>query len=298
MDFAFPPGIFDLRGWEVRGMTDGEKVGEVEDLLIDEAGTIRYLDVDLGTLRKHVLVPVALARVDEAENVVWIPGMSRAQFEHVPGYDHDPATLTEDYRSRLGSAYAESWPAERESRREAQERAHHYGEISSGITGERVVREGEVERAVPARTGPLLSLSEVGVYEVAPGSADPRGWEVLASDRRRVGTVHDLLIEPTIMKVRYLDCEVTMPEFGEPSGGRHILVPIGYARLDSKEQLVYVDALGADQFTQLPSFAGLPLAPQTEERIYEIFARGARGEERIEGGPYPAEDYREDRYRA
>lgn len=291
-EFTFPPGAFDVRGWEVRAMTDGEKVGEIEDLLIDETGTIRYLDADLGTLRKHVLIPVAHSRVDEAEQVVWVPGMSRSQFEAVPSYDHDPNSITDDYQSRLVTAYSGTWPAEEAARREAQERAHHYEAVSSAITGERVVREGEAEAPGPVYSGPLLSLAEVGVYEVSPDSPDPRGWEVIAADQRRVGTVHDLLIEPTIMKVRYLDCEVTMPEFNEPSGGRHVLIPVGYARLDTREKLVYIDALRAEAISDLPSFPGLPLAPETERRIFEIFGRGARGE-----GPYREGRYNEGRTR-
>jgi sporulation protein YlmC with PRC-barrel domain len=285
-EFTFPPGNFDVRGWEVRAMTDGEKVGEVEDLLIDETGTIRYLDVDLITFHKHVLLPVARSRVDEAETVVWVPGMSRAQFEAVPSYDHNPDSLTDDYQSSLATAYADTWPVDEQARRAAQQRAHQYEAVSSAVTGERVVREGEAETAGPVRSGPLLSLAEVGVYEVSPDSTDPRGWEVIAADERRVGTVHDLLIEPSAMKVRYLDCEVTMPEFSEPAGGRHILIPVGYARLDNREKLVYIDALTAAAFSDLPSFPGLPLEPVAERRVFEIFARGARGEAGHREGQY------------
>lgn len=315
-EFTFPPGSFDVRGWEVRAMTDGEKVGEVDDLLIDDAGTIQYLDVDLGTLRKHVLVPATRTRVDEAEGVVWVPGMSRSQFEGVPGYDHDPGTLTDDYRDRLDTAYAATWPVAGEPRREAQVR--HFEPAGPAPTGERGVREGETEIVEPVSSGPLLALSDFGQYEVAPGNPDPRGWEVISGDQRRVGMVHDLLIAPTVMKVRYLDCEVTMPEFGEPSGGRHILLPINYVRLDVGERIVYVDLLTAEAISELPSFPGLPLAPETEKRIFEVFSRGARRGDRyregsfrhdryreggiheggIHEGEYRADEDREDRYRA
>jgi hypothetical protein len=276
-DFAFPDGVFDLRGWEVRAMTDGEKVGEVEDLLIDESGRIRYLDVDLSTFRKHVLVPVDRARADEAEGVVWVPGMDRSRFEAVPRYDHDPETLTREYEDRVTQAYTGGWPAG-----------------ASGAHPGRMAVEGAPPRTEPAagaqeipietartrapRTGPLASLSELGEYEVASGEADARGWDLVLADDRRVGMIHDLLIEPAALKVRYLDCELTAPEHGHPAGGRHILVPVDYARLDLSEKIVYVDAISSSDLTDLPSFPGIPLAPEAEDRIFEVFTHGSNGE--------------------
>jgi sporulation protein YlmC with PRC-barrel domain len=272
-EFAFPAGVFDVRGWEVRTTTDGEKVGEVEDLLIDDTGSIRYLDVDLATFRKHVLVPISRTLVDEAEDVVWVSEMSRSQFQDVPPYNHDPAVLTDDYQSRLGQAYPRGG---RPGAGAAQQRAQAARE--PGIAS-------APERAPVARppSGPLASLAEVGTYEVASGNIDPRGWEVLVADQHRIGLVHDLLIDQDALKVRYLDCEVTTPEHRHPAGGRHILIPVGYARLDERDKIVYVDAISAAAAADLPSFPGLPLAPEAEDRIFEIFARGTHGEDRYRG---------------
>ncbi len=264
-------------------MADGEKIGEVEDLLIDDTGTVRYLDVDLSAFRKHVLVPVARTRIDEAEDVVWVPGMDRSRFEDVPGYDHDPGALTADYERRLASAYSAARPT---GVSEA-----HPGRIGEGISAGGMLRRGEPAgaartpegRAPPARpvsTGPLWSMSELGEYEVAAGDPDPRGWDVVMSDHRRVGKVHDLLIDPAAMKVRYLDCELTATEHGHPAGGRHVLIPVGYTRVGERESIVYVDVVSSTAVADLPSFPGLPIAPEDEDRIFEIFTRGPNGEGR------------------
>src|SRR5690554_1388207 len=35
-DYSFPPGTFDVRGWDVKTLADDEKVGKVDDVLLDE----------------------------------------------------------------------------------------------------------------------------------------------------------------------------------------------------------------------------------------------------------------------
>lgn len=92
-DLALTAGPDDVRGWDVRTMRDGECIGKIDDILLDEGGRPRYLDVDVGALRRHVLLPVGRARVDEAEDVVWIPGMTRDEVKDLPEYTQEPETL-------------------------------------------------------------------------------------------------------------------------------------------------------------------------------------------------------------
>ena len=51
-DSRFAGSDLDVRGWDVRTDLDDEKVGSVDDMLIDDSGRPRYLDVDLGLLRQ------------------------------------------------------------------------------------------------------------------------------------------------------------------------------------------------------------------------------------------------------
>ena len=68
-DFEIVKGEPDIRGWDVKD-TAGQKIGEVEDLIIDaREKKVRYMVVDLddGKLKiKHrkVLVPIGLAELD------------------------------------------------------------------------------------------------------------------------------------------------------------------------------------------------------------------------------------------
>jgi len=52
-------------------------------------------------------------------------------------------------------------------------------------------------------------MSELSDYKVEPGDPDPRGWDVVTTDGRKVGRVEDLVVDTTAMKVRHLIVEPT-----------------------------------------------------------------------------------------
>ena len=56
--------------------------------------------------------------------------------------------------------------------------------------------------------GDLKNLNELDDYQVGADDADPRGWQVTATDGRGIGRVADLIVDTDSMKVRYLDVEV------------------------------------------------------------------------------------------
>src|SRR5690606_11481762 len=186
-DYTFPAGAFDVRGWEDRTLADEEKVGQVDDVLIDEAGKVRYLDIDLGLFRKHVLLPVGQARIDEKDDVIWVPGMTKEQFREIPAYAHDVGRVTRDYEDRLVAAYTGMYEGPGEG-----------------------VDEGQALEEAPEDLGEgrLASLGDLPGYGVAADDPDPRGWEVIASDGRTIGEVHELIVDTAALKVRYLDCDV------------------------------------------------------------------------------------------
>lgn len=267
-EFTFPAGAFDVRGWEVRTMVDGEKVGEIDDLLLDETGNLRYLDVDLPVYSKHALIPIGAARVDEAENVVWVPGIAKGELEFVPAYDHDPHAITPEYENRVGAAYAGTLGGAA---------AEHPGRLAAPPPP----LPPRMRPRPTAPTGQLASMIDMGDYVVAAGEPDPQGWGVVTSDGREVGRVHDLIIDLSAMKVRYFDCELRAPEEGHPAGGRHILIPIGYARLDEGEKVVIVDAVTSEQVAGIPSFEGLPLTPEDEDQLYDLYANAVEERRRV-----------------
>ena len=108
----------------------------------------------------------------------------------------------------------------------------------------------EMDRVVP--------LNSLPGYKVADGEPDIRGWDVVASNGRRLGRVDDLLVDTQANKVRYVDVD------GE---GRHVTIPIGYATLERERREVLVDRLGEEQYSALPSYDRGPITRDYEEQV-------------------------------
>ena len=60
----------DIRGWELRTVSN-RQLGTVADLLIDrEAGEVVLLDVDLPASDRHTFVPIRLVQIDRVRRLV------------------------------------------------------------------------------------------------------------------------------------------------------------------------------------------------------------------------------------
>ena len=55
---------------------------------------------------------------------------------------------------------------------------------------------------------PHTSVAELGGFESAEDGPDVRGWDVIARDGRRIGTVDDVLVETDNREARYLAVRV------------------------------------------------------------------------------------------
>lgn len=65
--------------------------------------------------------------------------------------------------------------------------------------------------------GRVVPMSRLHGYKVAEGDPDVRTWSVVGRNGRRIGNVHDLLIDPRAQRVRYLDVEIDRAVLGEPA---------------------------------------------------------------------------------
>src|SRR5690606_23520747 len=104
-DYTFPPGTFDVRGWDVRTMADDEKVGKIDDIILDESGNPRYLDVDLGLSQRHARLTMGQARGGGTEDQILVTGMAKEQFKGVPGCGHDANRITSEYEEQRTAGY-------------------------------------------------------------------------------------------------------------------------------------------------------------------------------------------------
>ncbi|MFN6517189.1 MAG: DUF2382 domain-containing protein [Nostoc sp. CreGUA01] len=108
----FEPNYRDsFEGHEIKGLgvyTQGtdEKIGSINDVLVDEDGHIRYLVVDLGfwIFGKKVLLPIGRARIDYTSDRVYTIGLTREQAEDLPEFNERLA-LDYDYEERVRGVY-------------------------------------------------------------------------------------------------------------------------------------------------------------------------------------------------
>ena len=92
----------DIRGWEVVA-SDGQRVGKVDDLLVDTtANKVRYVDVDMTDDKRHVTIPVGYARLDRDDNRVMVDNLGTEQLRGLPAYTH--GTITRDYEEQVARA--------------------------------------------------------------------------------------------------------------------------------------------------------------------------------------------------
>jgi uncharacterized protein (TIGR02271 family) len=105
----------------------------------------------------------------------------------------------------------------------------------------------------------LARLDELDDFKVADGDPDVRGWDVVASDGRKIGEVKHLIADTGQMRVRYLEVELErdLQAGGTETAGddRNALIPIGAVRLNDDKDDVIVDSLSSVEFGAFPAFA-------------------------------------------
>jgi uncharacterized protein (TIGR02271 family) len=94
---------------DVKGMdlyVGNDKVGSVDDILVDDQGQIRYLIVHTGTwiLGKKVLLPIGFARIDYNDGRVHANNLTKAQVENLPEFTEDMA-VDYDHEERVRGVY-------------------------------------------------------------------------------------------------------------------------------------------------------------------------------------------------
>ena len=247
----FERGTYDLRKFEVRTSTDDQKVGVVDDVIVDDRGRGRYLCVDLDADGRHVLVPVGHAASDPGRHTVWVTGLGKDAFRKLPGYRHDPSEIDGKYERSLAEAYDDATADAPYSRADYQPRGWGRGKHGNGHHIERVDRMDDVR--------------------VAKNDPDPRGWEVIGRDGTKIGKVEHLLGDRDSMKVAYLVMKLDSKIVKDT---RHALIPAGHAAVDSKRKRVRVSALDKTRAAKLPKHVDGELDRDREREIVRFYSEG------------------------
>jgi photosynthetic reaction center H subunit len=91
----------------------------------------------------------------------------------------------------------------------------------------------------------IVPLRIAPTFYVAAEDPDPRGFAVIGGDKKIAGVVSDIWVDLSEYMMRYF--EVELP------GGRKVLLPTTFAKVDKKRGRVNVHALYAEHFPGVPA---------------------------------------------
>jgi uncharacterized protein (TIGR02271 family) len=102
-------GDDDVKGMDLYAAD--EKIGSVEDVLVDDYGHFRYLIINTGIwiLGKRVLLPIGRARIEYHQKHVYAENLTKHQVESLPEFTDD--TLVDaDHEERVRGVYRSTAP--------------------------------------------------------------------------------------------------------------------------------------------------------------------------------------------
>ena len=140
------------------------------------------------------------------------------------------------------------------------------------------------------RDAGLARLDELDDYKVADGDPDIRGWNVKTFAGQKVGKVEELIVDKAAMRVRYMDVKVDKSALNT-SEDRHILVPIGTARLDDERDDVLIHRLPAGGFAKAPAYTGGRLTRDYERSLHDAYGSDTAGSTRAGAGETAGESF-------
>jgi hypothetical protein len=227
----------DLAGTEVVDSV-GFPIGSVYASVVDsESGLIRYIDVALERSQRHVLVPIGHTRIaPDGHGPVRLRAATLQELEDVPA--HKPGDpIHDELEDDVLLAHGRFFYGERYY-------AHPCFEHTGLFAGEAPIHAGT---SSPAASGPLTPLSELEDYEIVDGEPDIRGWPVHAATGGELGTVCEMLVDPTVGKVLYVIVKLD-------ALAHATAIPVGYLVVHEEKGRVRTPSLSADDLHALPAF--------------------------------------------
>jgi sporulation protein YlmC with PRC-barrel domain len=108
-------------------------------------------------------------------------------------------------------------------------------------------------------------------FEIIKGEPDIRGWDVKNAAGDKIGEVEELIVDAQQKKVRYMVVDIDDGKL--KFNHRKVLLPIGMAELDGKEDDVILPSLQLEQLRSLPDYDKDNLTPDLERKICSTLGR-------------------------
>lgn len=121
------------------------------------------------------------------------------------------------------------------------------------------------------RASGLAAARTLPRFRLADAAPDPRGWTVIASDKRSVGVVSRLIVEMRTGIVRYLVVELVdeLERRARRTPSHAVLVPVGLARAVEDVRAVMVD-VDSRTLGVAPRIPERPITRDDEERTLAV----------------------------
>jgi hypothetical protein len=249
-DAAVLRSVPDLRGVPVEDAS-GISVGALFGALAEaDTGLVRYVDLELTTLNRHVLVPIGHARVREVEHEgarIRLRAAMLEELEQIPPFAAEVDHVDDPFERALLEAYGRTFHGERYY-------AHPAYDHDGIYVGDHPVVAGSDSTSDSA----LARLSYLSGWRVADGESDIRGWPLRLPGDAAL-SVRDLIVEPQAERVRYVVVEL-------PDESARLL-PVGYVQIDADGHSVTAPGFTLEDVQDLPTYAGGGVSRDLEERI-------------------------------
>lgn len=249
----------DLGGLPVSD-AGGRPVGKVYGGLAEaDTGLLRYLDVSLESLQRHILIPIGHTRIRQQDTGtdVRLRAAVLADLEKIPTYHPEEQPVDDGYEREVLAAYGRTFYGDRYY-------AHPAFDHGGLYAGEHpIVHEAEAVPTRPVTRARLLPLSQAKNYRLAKGEPDVIGWELMTDADLPSGEVSDLVVDLEDQQVRYVIVEVADGEGAVP-------LPVGFLVLDERRRRVRATGLRHDDLAALPRLGETGVTRKMEDAVHDV----------------------------
>lgn len=211
----------DILGFDLYSGDD--KVGSVDNLLVDEQGRFRYFVINTGLwiFGKKVLLPIGQARISFSDRRVYADSLTREQVEHLPEFD-ESKTIDYDHEEQVRGVY----------RPGVNSRMNQAGTASTAA----VDRSPSLDKSAPLNKGAAAGRSvndrELGAYDRNTYSydRDPALYDMNEQNHQNLRLYEERLI-----------ANKTRRKTGEVSVGKHVETQNAHVSVPVEKERVVVE---------------------------------------------------------
>ncbi len=121
-----------------------------------------------------------------------------------------------------------------------------------------------------SQTTAFRRLARLPSHSIAPGEPDIRGWLVIGADGRRVGRVHDVLVELGSLHARHLEV-VFDKGVAAFTGLQGCVIPVECLQVAAVQSQIYLKGLMTYELLDIPYFGSEPIGEVEHLRLQRYF---------------------------